>query len=159
MHAIHAATPPHYAPETDSRPGLTSLVRTGRGLMTVQTEIVGEPAQLVTIIDFRGRVLKTWRSPFSLRADELGAPEQIRRWHHDIETRVREKLAQVARGRPQVDASGVVAAHLFVAAMKAYGGRDLQTARALLRACDLLLPDDPRVGAALGRIEGDRRRR
>ena len=159
MQAVHAATSPKRTGESDSRPGLTSLVRTGRGLMTVQTEIVGEPAQLVTIIDFRGRVLKTWRSPFSLRADDHAAPEKIRRWHHDIATRVREKLAQVARGRPHSDATGVVAAHLFVAAMKAYGGRDLRTARALLRSCDLLLPDDPRVAAALGRIRGDRARR
>jgi len=143
-------------PTTDSldaegRPGLTSLVRTGRGLMTVQTELVGDPAELLTIVDFRGRVLKTWRSPFTLDEHAASTPERIRSWHRNIERRLRDKLAAVSRRRSQTDVEGDVVAHLFVAAIRAYGARDLDTACALLEACDQLRPDDRRVRAALAR--------
>ena len=144
--------------EVESRPGLTSLVRTGRGLMTVQTELIGDSTslELVTIVDFRGRVLKTWRSPFALHADDIHTPEQIRRWHRDIEARVREKLACVARRRPESEAAGTVVAHLFVEAIRAYGERDFKTAKALLRACDLLQPDEARIKTGLERLRGRR---
>ena len=142
--------------EVESRPGLTSLVRTGRGLMTVQTELVGESTslELVTIVDFRGRVLKTWRSPFALHADDVHTPEQIRRRHHDIEARVREKLASVAQRRPESEATGTVVAHLFVEAMRAYGERDFSTARALLRACELLQPAEARIRTGIECLRG-----
>lgn len=152
MQVAQSSSQLQHGHESESRPGLTSLVRTGRGLMTVQTELVGEPAQLVTIVDFRGRVLKTWKSPFALAPDDHDAPEQIRRWHQEIEVRVREKLAALARRRPQGEATGVVVGHLFIAAMQAYCSRDLRTAYALLRSCDLLMPDEPRIRAALERV-------
>jgi hypothetical protein len=122
--------------------------------MTVQTEIVGQPAELVTIVDFRGRVLKTWRSPFTVdEADpEVGA--LARKWHADIEIKVRESLARAAsqrgpNGQPAVS-------HLYLAAAKAYAERDFETALAVLSACDLLLPDDARIRAALRKISSRR---
>lgn len=135
-------------PEAGSRPGLTSLVRTGRGLMTVQTEIVGAPAQLVTIVDFRGRVLKTWRSPFSVELDSEELGDVARRWHADIEARVRESLAQAAARARRPEQHEVVS-HLYLAAARAYAQRDFETARAVLSVCELLMPDDPRIRQAL----------
>lgn len=149
---INARTNP--SPDTRTRPGLTSLVRTGRGMMTVQTEIVGEPALLVTIVDFRGRVLKSWSSEFSVDEGAPDAPEVIRKWHSDIETQVRTKLSRAATRRPQQNSTGEFGSHLFFAAMRAYGERDFSTARAVLQACELLLPDDERVRAALSRLNG-----
>jgi hypothetical protein len=131
---------------------LTSLIRTGRGLMTVQTELLGEPAALVTIVDFRGRVLKSWTSPFCVASSSPDAPATIRRWHNDIEARVRDNLARASNRRPQSEANAQVVSHLFIAAVQAYSARDLSTARAVLRVCELLLPDDPRIRAWLSRL-------
>lgn len=149
---MQLATTSASLPDLASRPGLTSLVRTGRGLMTVQTEIVGHPAELVTIVDFRGRVLKTWRAPLTVGPLDPAAPEHARRWHADIEARVRESLARAAgrNAKPSTDAD--VASHLFLAAAEAYAERDLETAKEVLIACELLLPDDERVRAALDRL-------
>lgn len=149
-----------YAPPTrsrdTSRPGLTSLIRTARGLMTVQTEIVGEPAQLVALVDFRGRVLKRWQGPVVGAPDDPEAAAQARRWHRQIEAQVRETLRRAGGARaPQPAqaqrARGEAAAHLFAAGARAYAARDYATARALFEACARLLPDDPRVRAALER--------
>ena len=79
-----------------------ALVRTPRGLMTVQTELVGEPAELVTIVDFRGRVLKSWRGRVRIDPEAASTSEQIRSWHRDIELRLRRQLAAVARRRERV---------------------------------------------------------
>lgn len=141
--------------EPGSRPGLTSLIRTGRGLMTVQTEIVGDPATLVTIVDFRGRVLKTWRSAFVVAPADLAAPEKIRRWHAEIESGVRNNLTRAAE-RERIAPNHEPVSHLFVAAARAYAERDLDTAAALLHACELLLPSDPRVRAALRQLSTSR---
>ena len=151
MHAAPSLTP---APSSDasSRPGLTSLIRTGRGLMTVQTEIVGDPAELVTIVDFRGRVLKRWRSDIFIVAGDPRAADRIREWHNSIESRVRASLTQATRRRPTARKADEVVSHLYIAAMKAYADRDLDTARDVLRACALLLPDDERIAAALRRL-------
>lgn len=138
--------------EPGSRPGLTSLIRTGRGLMTVQTELVGEPASLVTIVDFRGRVLKSWTSSFSIASTSPEAPAAIRRWHNDIEARVRDNLARVAKQQPRAETNNEAVSHLFIAAMQAYADRDLETAREVLSACELLLPDDPRIRDSLVRL-------
>ena len=146
---IDSTTPPPAEP--GSRPGLTSLIRTGRGLMTVQTELFGEPALLVTIVDFRGRVLKRWTSSFAIESSSPEAPGAIRRWHNDIEARVRDNLARAANRRPQTQTHGGVVSHLFVAAVQAFSERELDTAHAILLACDLLLPDDPRICAGLAR--------
>ena len=135
-----------------SRPGLTSLIRTGRGLMTVQTELVGKPAELVTIVDFRGRVLKRWSSDFRVDESSVEAPASIRAWHNQIETGIRNSLAAASRKRPEPESTGEVVARLFMAAMGAYGQRDFQTAAAVLEACDQILPDQPRVCAARAQL-------
>jgi hypothetical protein len=122
---------------------LTSLIQTARGVMTVQTEIVGEPAQLVTIVDFRGRVLKIWRS--ALGVDPAGL-DSARRWHQKIDGEVRESLTRVAR-RP-ADRSAIVGASLFVEAMRAYAVRDYAGAETILSGCERLLPHDRRIDAA-----------
>lgn len=118
--------------------------------MTLQTELVGEPAQLVTLIDFRGRVLQRWTSP-----DSVENPDQIRRWHGDIEAQVRTKLSRVAARTTEAEsrwAEKRFGAHLFVEAMRAYAHRDLATALALIEACAGLLPDDQRVRTARARF-------
>lgn len=149
---MHLATNTLRTPEPSSRPGLTSLIRTGRGLMTVQTEIHGESSRLVTIVDFRGRVLKTWTSPFEIDAGDPEVGGAIRQWHADIEARVRDSLARAARRQPQTRDASETVSHLFLAAMQAYGARDLETAIALLHACELLLPEDRRIRAGLRRL-------
>ena len=129
-------------------PGLTSLIRTGRGLMTLQTEIVGQPAELVTIVDFRGRVLKTWRQTLAPGLEECEAQPLARRWHADIEARVRANLQRAA----QRQSGDETLAHLFLAAAGSYAGRDLHTARAVLEACELLAPDERRIRDALAHL-------
>lgn len=163
---------------SDSRPGLTSLLRTGRGLMTVQTEFVGEPAELVTIVDFRGRVLKRWTQPLD-DADDARSAAAARRWHAQIEAEVRASLAQAAERRaragradePEARASSPsprqpalrgpgsrsdtdAVSRLFLAGVAAYARRDLDRARAALHACARLLPEDERVRAALLHLDG-----
>ena len=133
--------------DSGSRPGLTSLIQTARGVMTVQTEIVGEPAQLVTIVDFRGRVLKIWRSALGINPVEL---DSARRWHQKIDGEVRENLTRLAR-RP-ADRSAIVGASLFVEAMRAYAIRDYAGAGAILSVCATLLPHDRRIEAARARL-------
>jgi hypothetical protein len=140
------------ANETSTMPGLTSLVRTGRGLMTVQTEIVGQPATLVTIVDFRGRVLKTWRSSFAVDEQDPALGDIARKWHADIEASVRETLKRAVTRQRGDDEQQLAVSHLFLSAARAYAERDFETALALLGACELLLPDDPRIRAAIRRI-------
>jgi hypothetical protein len=149
MQLVATKTP---ANEASSRPGLTSLIRTGRGLMTVQTEISGDPAQLVTIVDFRGRVLKTWTSPFRVELDSAEAPVSIRRWHGEIEVRVRESLSRASQRKSRKQGQSEAVAHLFLAAMQAYRERDFATAYGVLRGCELLLPEDARIRGALRRL-------
>lgn len=134
--------------DSAARPGLTSLIHTGRGIMTVQTEVIGEPAQLVTIVDFRGRVLKTWRSSFLVSAADV---DSARRWHQQIEVEVRGTLSRAARKLPE-QRDNNVAACLFVEAMRAYGVRDFERAQTLLDACDRLVPGDVRIGSARERV-------
>jgi hypothetical protein len=131
---------------------LTSLIRTSRGLMTVQTELSGDPLELVTIVDFRGRVLKRWTRPFALDVDDAGA--ELRRWHATIEGQVRDSLSHAARARarpPQLDKA---TSRLFLAGITAYAKHDFDAARIALRACARLLPEDLRVRAALARLDG-----
>ena len=134
--------------DSGSRPGLTSLIQTGRGVMTVQTEVVGDPARLVTIVDFRGRVLKSWKSSFLVDPGDL---DEARKWHRGVADEVRENLARVARRSD--DRSASVGAVLFVEAMRAHAVHDAARAGALLSACARLLPGDQRVGAGLARLQ------
>ncbi|NVB42567.1 hypothetical protein G6O69_32385 [Pseudenhygromyxa sp. WMMC2535] len=130
---------------------MTSLIRTGRGLMTVQTEITGDPAALVTIVDFRGRVLKTWRRQLDVAADHITAPDLAREWHDEVEAQVRANLNRAAK-RSSSASEDVVVAHLFAAAMQAYANRDFATAKAVCRACTLLLPEDSRLSSCLQQL-------
>jgi hypothetical protein len=136
------------APNPESRPGLTSLIKTGRGVMTIQTEILGDPARLITIVDFRGRVLKTWQSDDLIDASDLVS---ARKWHQAIERDVRGSLSKATqRGS---DRSASVGGCLFVEAMRAYATRDYGRAKKALMACAHLLPSDPRVHAAMARLQ------
>ncbi len=134
--------------ESGSRPGLTSLIKTGRGLMTVQTEILGEPGRLVTILDLCGRVLKRWQSTFVLDAHDLDA---ARRWHQGIEAEIRASLARLAK-RGGGDRPSSVAACLFIEAMRAYAAGEYERSRSILKVCARLVPHDARVDAALARL-------
>lgn len=140
------------AAEPGSRPGLTSLVRTSRGLMTIQTELVGDPPCLTTIVDFRGRVLKRWTEPFTPGLDDASSSARIRKWHGQIEARVRDSLARAAQRRSQPPRLDEATSRLFLAGMRAYAKRDFAGAHVALRACARLLPNDPRVQAALRRV-------
>ncbi len=146
--AESGARPQLTCSESGSRPGLTSLIKTGRGLMTVQTEILGEPARLVTIVDFRGRVLKSWQSSFLVDPGDLDA---ARRWHQTVEKDVRASLGRAAKRAP--DRTSSVAACLFSEAMRAYVERDYARASLLLDSCARLVPDDARVAAARERLQ------
>lgn len=142
------------------RPGRTSMIRTARGVMTLQTEVAGDPLEVVTIVDFRGRVLKSFRTevPPALRGREAELMDFANDFHAGIEAQVHQSL-EAARQRHRSDAEpelGGVVAELFVEAVQAYARQELDTARAVLRACDALQPGDPRIRAALARLEGRR---
>lgn len=137
------------APLEHVHPGRTSLMQTARGPLTLQTEIAGYPPEVVTILDFRGRVLKSFRRPLPGGLDPSERVELANRWHAEAEIEVRSTLAR--RSKP-ADPSNPVVARLFVAALVAYHQMDRISARAALLACDALLPGDPRIGAALTRV-------
>jgi hypothetical protein len=104
---------------------------------------------LVTFVDFRGKVLKTWRSPFTLSATKPES-EQVRQWHQEIELEVRRMLSQAKRR--ENSRGNLVGACLFVEALKAYAARNYASAKLLLNACSNLL-DDPKITQALQRVE------
>ncbi|MFV8751523.1 hypothetical protein ACNOYE_13340 [Nannocystaceae bacterium ST9] len=131
-------------------PGRTSLIQTGRGPLTLQTEITGCPPAVVTILDFRGRVLKTFRRTLPDQLEPHEHAELANRWHAEAEAEVHATLA----GRTANPNVPRVVARLFIEAMVAYRRMDRASARAVLRACDALMPGDSRIGAAL--IEVDR---
>jgi hypothetical protein len=124
--------------------------------MTLQTEIAGDPLEVVTIVDFRGRVLKSFRSevPPALRGREAELMDFANDFHASIEAQVHESL-EAARQRNRSDEPelGGVVAELFIEAVQAYARQELDTARAVLRACDVLQPGDPRIRAALARLD------
>jgi len=115
--------------------------------MTVQTEVVGEPARLSTFVDYRGRVRKSWQSPFLIDPDDH---DVARDWHQKIEQEVREGLKRLAKSVR--DRSETVGACLFAASMRAYATRDYDRARVILRGCEKLVPGDARVEAAFARL-------
>lgn len=137
------------APLEHVHPGRTSLMQTARGPLTLQTEIAGFPPEVVTILDFHGRVLKSFRRPLPVGLDPRGRAELANRWHAEAELEVRSTLAR--RTKPATGGHSVVA-RLFLAALVAYHQMDRTSARAALLACDALLPGDPRIGAALARV-------
>lgn len=142
------------------RPGQTSLLHTARGPITLQTEITGDPAYIVTILDFRGRVLKSFKRALPSETEPHLRHELAKRWHATIEQEVRDSLrrrvplARLGGGEQALE----VVARLFLEAMAAYARRDLDSAEAVLLACDHLMPGDARVGAALVNVRGELRR-
>ncbi len=126
--------------------------------MTVQTEILGDPAELVTIVDFRGKVLKSWRTPLRVAPDAPQAQSVARTWHDDIEVKVRDSLSRASQTRSKSRAksrrqSGEAVARLFAAGIQAYSNSDFVTAKSVLLVCDELIGGDRRIAAALKRID------
>ena len=152
MPALHYQDHAEPAPASTKRPGLTSLVRTSRGLMTIQTELVGNPGEFVTIVDFRGRVLKRWTHPLTAGLDEVGQGIAAREWHAQRVARVSESLAKAARSRRR-SPFGSGLSRLYLAGMSAYAKRDFEAAEVAWRACARLLPEDRRIQSALARVQ------
>lgn len=137
-------------------PGRTSMIRMARGVMTLQTEISGTgPVEVVTIIDYCGRVLQRYSEPLPPElVDEAEITRFANACHAVVESSVYESLAAAA-SRPrkrESDDRGRLVSWLFVRAMRAYAHQDFASARALLRSCARLMPDDPRVAAALAAL-------
>ncbi|GEM_PF-4569617 len=155
-------------------PGRTSKIQVGRSTLTFQTEVYGEPAEVVTLVDLAGRVVQTKKTaiPESVLA---GGEEALVRFagvtHERIETEARAALRRRAeRGRSKPEAQtelpgegpvqgsdGVVdetAAWLFMAAVDAYAHGDLHTSEDLFVVVSELLPDDRRVAQCLAVFKG-----
>lgn len=151
------------------RPGQTSILHTARGPLTLQTEITGEPPALVTILDFCGRVLKSFKRPLPSGTDPQHYNELAKRWHATVEHEVRESLRRRvpigalaipgpsgASLHPQASQAREVVARLFTEAMAAYARRDLDSAAAMLEACEELLPGDAQIRGALAIVQRER---
>jgi hypothetical protein len=148
------------------RPGQTSILHTARGPLTLQTEITGEPPALVTILDFCGRVLKSFKRTLPSGSEPQHYNELAKRWHATVEHEVRESLRRrvpigaLAIPGPTAHAQSAqsreVVARLFTDAMAAYARRDLDSAAAMLEACEELLPGDAQVRAALAVVQRER---
>ncbi len=141
-------------------PGLTTSLRLASGVLTLQTEIHGDPPQVTTTVDFKGRTVRVFRAPLDpTSTTDLAAA--ARAFHRTSELRLREALEQ-SRDAPDDPAppspSSTTNAHprdpgapevaaLFVEAVRALvTGRREQAAR-LVAVVKLLLPDDARVDA------------
>lgn len=156
------------------RPGQTSILHTARGPLTLQTEITGEPPALVTILDFCGRVLKSFKRTLPSGSEPQHYNEQAKRWHATVEHEVRESLrrrvpigALAIPGPSAASSSGTtlhphapqareVVARLFTEAMAAYARRDLDSAAAVLEACEALLPGDAEIRGAIMALQRER---
>ena len=76
------------------RPGLTSCLRLGGGTLTLQTEIVGSPPEIVTTVDYDGRTIRVFRG--GLAAGEHPSVEAAARaFHRSIEARLRARVDRV----------------------------------------------------------------
>jgi len=123
--------------------------------MTLQTELRGDPLEVVTIVDFRGKVMR--RKSRVLTDEEHDDLELVvRHVHADIERGIRVSLESVRKARDTAAASSGPAALepstsalLFVMSADALRRGDLPTAASLLEAVAQLLPDDTRVRSLL----------
>jgi len=139
----------------DTTPGRTSSIQLPGGTMTLQTELRGDPLEVVTIVDFRGKVMR--RKSRVLTDEEHDDLELVvRHVHADIERGIRVSLESVRKARDTSAASSGQAAVepstsalLFVMSADALGRGDLPTAASLLEAVAQLLPDDTRVRSLL----------
>ena len=130
-----------------THPGRTSCVQLPGGTMTFQTELRGEPPELVTVIDFRGKVVR--RVTRRLSEDDWSDVERaVRLAHSEVERSVcssLESLRAAKRGTEPASAVEPTAAALFVMALEVLHRGDRGSAAALLHTVSALLPHDPRV--------------
>lgn len=138
------------------RPGKTSLIELPKGLVTLQTEVHSGPLRAVTIVDFRGRVIRRIEVLW-----EKSHPKDVhlfaRACHDVIEGDVRASLqALQSAPKPGAAESAVAdeptAAVLFVMAAEALAISDRESAETILVAVRSLLPDDTRVARLLSSI-------
>ena len=149
-------------------PGLTTSLRLASGVLTLQTEIHGEPPQVTTTVDFKGRTVRVFRAPLD-PASTTDLAAAARAFHRTSELRLREALEH-SRDRPRDPAAPSPSspmnapgprhpgepevAALFVEAVRALvNGRREQAAR-LVAVVRLLLPDDARVDALAASLAG-----
>ncbi|MFV8751520.1 hypothetical protein ACNOYE_13325 [Nannocystaceae bacterium ST9] len=104
---------------------------------------------VVTILDFRGRVLKSFQRAVPADLPSAAHGELANRWHAETEAEIRSMLT--SRSGPSEGVKAVVA-RFFVEALIAYQQMDRDSTHALLRACDALLPGDPWIGNALATL-------
>lgn len=134
------------------RPGVTSSLHLPVGVLTLQTEIVGDPPEFVTVVDIGGRVMRTLRTPCRVeRADEI--QRTVSRVHAELMRR----FVSNARARVKPSADNDTAAQLFVLAVEAHAAGDDVGAAALMQCVADLLPDDARVRSNLAALDQSRR--
>jgi len=126
-------------------PGRISGFQLGSGMLTVQTELCLRTSELVTVADFRGRILKTWRRPVRLD-DGTRSADLVASAHRTAEAEIRRNLNELQRGRRE-PRNCLTATKLFVRAVLAHQQGDDDLARRLLETVMILLPDDLRVRA------------
>ncbi len=136
-------------------PGRTSSIQLPGGTMTLQTEVSGTPPQIVTIVVFRGRVLR--RSVVALGGEvETDLESAVRRAHNDSERGLLRALQDVHPPPQEHPGAAPVepptASLLFVMATEALARRDRGTAISLLEAVQDLIPDDRRVQLLLAEL-------
>lgn len=134
-------------------PGQTSCLHLPGGTMTLQTELKGEPPHLVTIIDFRGKVVRRLSRQLS-DEDHDNLALAVRRTHQEAERGIRASLRSLHEARKGAPPSAApsTASLLFVMASEALHRHDRDSATALLRAVAQLLPNDRRVEALLDQV-------
>ncbi len=122
------------------RPGITSSLHLPTGVLTMQTEIVGNPPEFVTVIDVGGRIMRTFRNP--CRVDESG---DVQRVVSRVHAELMRRFVGNARSRVKPAVDNDTAAQLFILALEAHAKGDTDGARALLLSVADLLPDNATV--------------
>jgi hypothetical protein len=133
-------------------PGVTSLIRPG---LTLQTEVLEDPLRLVTIVDLKGRALKSWVVPL---ASGTADSTEVRQRHSEVEAEVRRILLDKASQSGTSTREQEVGAVLFLESLRAYAAFDWDRAFRLSEASFCLLPKDSRVAQAKKEIEAKRAR-
>lgn len=133
-------------------PGMTSCIELQVGFLTLQTEFVGDPPELITVIDLAGRVIRRIRTPCPPGVD---LAQFVQRTHADIDRKLR--LAVDARRREDPNRPPLgdddTAALLFLLAVEAYLDGDAISARQMLSCVADLLPDDATIASNLRALD------